>query len=174
MSVVRGIVIIVACALCFGLAGGLLGLTLGIGAPGYYRGVFRAADDPGFNPVQVGLGLGISQGLICGAAIGSVVVLAVALSRRRRQKGEPIGVPAPQTAPDRPRSTRIRRILILVAVLAATACGGLSALWPVPSSGSCSFTSRAPTPSSPRFAQSSGNSNSQESTPSIRPPRRST
>lgn len=125
MSVGRGLVIVVACGLCFGLAGGLLGLALGVGAPSYYRGVFRAADDPGFNPVQVGLGLGISQGLICGAVVGSVVVLAVALFRPSRQRGEPVDPSAPHIAPDRPQSTRMRRVLILVAVLAASACGGV-------------------------------------------------
>jgi hypothetical protein len=124
LSVLRGIVIIVVCGVCFGVAGGLLGFTLGVGAPAYYRGVFRAANDPGFNPVQVGLGLGISQGLICGAVIGSVVVLAGALSRPSRHDGEPVVHSAPHMAPDRPRSTRMWRVLALVTVLAAIASGG--------------------------------------------------
>jgi hypothetical protein len=37
LSVVRGIVIIVVCGVCFAVAGGLLGLTLGVGAPAYYQ-----------------------------------------------------------------------------------------------------------------------------------------
>ncbi len=125
MSVVRGIVIVVGCSVCFGVAGGLLGLTLGVGAPAYYRGVFHAADDPGFNPVHVGLGLGISQGLICGAVIGSVIVLAVALSWASRQKSEPVGEFSPDIASDRTPSAWMRRVLVIVAILAAIAFAGV-------------------------------------------------
>jgi hypothetical protein len=109
---------------CFGVVGGLLGLTLGVGAPAYYRGVFRAADDPGFSPVQVGLGLGISQGVICGAVIGCSIVLAMALAQPSRQASEPVAPSAPPVASDRPRSTRMRPAVILVIVVTAIACGG--------------------------------------------------
>lgn len=125
MSVVRGICVIVVCGVGFGVAGGLVGLTLGFGAPAYYRVAFRAADDPGFNPVQVGLGLGLSQGLICGSVIGSVVVLAVTLSQASRQGSDPVGPTAPHIASDRPWSMWMRRVLVLVTVLAAIACGGV-------------------------------------------------
>jgi hypothetical protein len=125
MSLVRGILIIVGCGACFGVAGGLLGLTLAVGAPAYYRGVFRAADDPRFNPVQVGLGLGISQGLICGTVVGAVLVLAVALSRSSPQKGEAADLPDDDFEPDRRRSSRTRRFLTLIAGLAAMACGAI-------------------------------------------------
>jgi hypothetical protein len=124
LSVARGVAIIVVCGVCFGAVGGLLGFTLGVGAPAYYRGVFRAADNPGFNPLQVGLGLGVTQGLICGLVIGSVVVLAVALSRRPRQEGEPVGLSAQHVDSRHPRPSRMRRVLGLVAILAAIACGG--------------------------------------------------
>jgi len=124
LSVARGVAIIVVCGVCFGIAGGLLGFTLGFGAPAYYRGVFRATE-PGFNPVQVGLGLGITQGLICGMFIGSVVVVAVALSKRPRQEVEPVGLTAQHVGSGRPQSTRMRRVLGLVLVLAAISCGGV-------------------------------------------------
>lgn len=124
MSVARGVAIIVACGACFGAVGGLLGFTLGVGAPAYYRGVFRAATDPDFNPMQVGLGLGVTQGLICGLVIGSVVVLAVALSKRPPQEDEPVDLSAKQVDAGHPRPLRIRRVFGLVAVLAAITGGG--------------------------------------------------
>jgi hypothetical protein len=124
MSVARAFTTIVVCGLGFGLAGGLLGLTLGVGAPSYYRGVFRAADDPHFNPVHVGLGLGISQGVICGAIVGSVIVLAMALSRPSRPRGEVVDPSAAHATSSRPQSTVMRRPLILVTLVAAAACAG--------------------------------------------------
>ncbi len=84
MTVVRGFAIIISSGISFAAAGGGLGYELATLAPSYYRGVFRGGELPGFDPVQVGVGLGISQGLIVGLVIGSVVVLAVALSGLRR------------------------------------------------------------------------------------------
>jgi hypothetical protein len=56
--------------------GAILGLTLGWFAPGYYRSVFEGGSDPLFSPVQVGLGLGASQGAIAGLVVGVVLVWA--------------------------------------------------------------------------------------------------
>jgi hypothetical protein len=125
LSAARGIVIIVACGIGFGTAGGLLGFALALGAPAYYRGVFRAGNDPRFNAVQVGIGLGITQGLTCGAVIGSVVVLAAALSGPTHQKGEPDGLWAELDNSDRLRSSRVRRVFALIAILLAIACSGV-------------------------------------------------
>lgn len=90
MTVARGFAIIVASGLSFAVGGGALGCALGRLAPSYYRGVFHGGGSPEFDPVQVGLGLGVSQGLIAGLVVGSVVVLAVALSDRRRPAKEPL------------------------------------------------------------------------------------
>jgi hypothetical protein len=58
----------------------LLGGLIGTFAPDYYHAVF---DDSTLNPVQVGTGLGLTQGLGTGLVVGCVVVVAVAISRRR-------------------------------------------------------------------------------------------
>lgn len=83
---VRGLLIV----LCSGAAGALLGLIVGglIGtfAPDYYHAVFG---DPDLNAVQVGTGLGVTQGFGIGLAVGCVVLLASAISRRREA---PVGV----------------------------------------------------------------------------------
>ena len=90
MTVLRGFLIIVVSGIGFAPAGGLIGYALGRVAPAYYRGVFRRGEAPDFDPVQVGLGLGMTQGLIAGLLVGSVVVLAVALSGPRRREKDPL------------------------------------------------------------------------------------
>ena len=78
MTIARGFLIVVLSGLGFAIGGGLIGYTLALVAPAYYRGVFSSGREPWFDPVQVGLGLGITQGAVCGVIVGSVVVLAVA------------------------------------------------------------------------------------------------
>jgi hypothetical protein len=83
VTVRRSFAIVIASALGFGAAGAGIGYGLGVVAPSYYRSVFANGNNPGFDPVQVGFGLGLSQGLICGVLVGIAVVLAVSYSRRR-------------------------------------------------------------------------------------------
>tara|TARA_R110002049_G_scaffold305056_3_gene501137 strand:+ start:89733 stop:90083 length:351 start_codon:yes stop_codon:yes gene_type:complete len=67
-------------AIVFGssIAGGVLGLaigaTLGYFVPGYYRSVFSGGDLPGFDPMAVGIGQGITQGIILGTGVGIILV----------------------------------------------------------------------------------------------------
>lgn len=83
VTVARGLAIIIASAIGFGLASAAPGCLLGVAVPRYYRAVYRTADREEFNPVEVGLGRGLSQGLIAGLCVGAVVVLAVAWYRSR-------------------------------------------------------------------------------------------
>jgi hypothetical protein len=85
MTVFKAFAIILTSAIGFALVGGGVGWTLGTVTPAYYRTVYGyAGQRPGFDPVQVGLGLGITQGLVCGVFVGVVVVLAVAWHQSRR------------------------------------------------------------------------------------------
>jgi len=84
MTVARGFMVIILSGLAFALGGGLIGYALGAIVPGYFRGVFSSGREPWFDPVSVGVGLGITQGLVCGLALGAVVVLAVAWYNGRR------------------------------------------------------------------------------------------
>ena len=84
MTVARGFAIVVASGIAFAVAGGVIGSTLGRSVPGYYRAIFQGGERPDFDPVQVGVGLGITQGLAAGLIVGSVVVLAAALAGLRR------------------------------------------------------------------------------------------
>ena len=70
-----------------GLLGALLGWALGRFAPGYYRTVFPgAARDPLFDPVEVGVGLGVTQGAVLGFVGSLVVVLGVLWFQRRSER----------------------------------------------------------------------------------------
>ena len=60
----------------FACVGGVIGATIATVAPEYYRSVFRDGDLPNFNPLQVGIGLGATQGVASGIAI-SIAVLAL-------------------------------------------------------------------------------------------------
>jgi hypothetical protein len=60
----------------FAVIGGLIGWLMGTQMPGYYRSIFLRGSDPAFDPVAIGLGQGITQGLVLGSAIGLVLVLS--------------------------------------------------------------------------------------------------
>ena len=84
MTVAKGFLIIILSGLGFALGGGLIGYTLAVFLPSYYRGVFSSGRESWFDPMEVGVGLGTTQGLICGLVVGAVVVLAVAWYNSRR------------------------------------------------------------------------------------------
>jgi len=86
MSVASGFRIVITSGIGFGAGGMLIGYILGRAAPSYYRAVFGARNDPGFDPVQVGIGLGLTQGSVCGILVGAAVVLASAISLHRRDR----------------------------------------------------------------------------------------
>lgn len=63
MTAKKALVIVVLWGVTFASIGGVIGATLGTVAPDYYRSIFRDGHSPHFNPFQVGLGLGVTQGL---------------------------------------------------------------------------------------------------------------
>lgn len=83
MSVARAFMIIIGAAFGCGVIGAGLGAWLGRVIPDYYRGVFRAGNNPNFDPIHVGIGLGATQGIVAGLVVGCVVVLSVSIFKRR-------------------------------------------------------------------------------------------
>ena len=77
----QGLGILLGCAAVFGGGGGLVGLALGVFMPGYYRGIVSGGQQPDFNPADVGVGLGTSQGIILGVIVGGLVVVSLAWAR---------------------------------------------------------------------------------------------
>lgn len=105
MSILRAFVTVLVSGVVGAALGTLIGYTLAVVTPGYYATVFPgAARTPGFNPVEVGIGLGLSQGLIVGLVIGCVVVLAVAITSRFRAPA--ISTDAVEAFDHAPRSHR--------------------------------------------------------------------
>jgi hypothetical protein len=85
MNAPKAFAIILTGALGFALVGGGIGFLIGTFAPDYYYATFQMArwpTGPSFDPVQAGLGLGITQGFVGGTVVGVLVVLAIALAQR--------------------------------------------------------------------------------------------
>ena len=78
MTVIRGFAITIASGLIFGLLGAGIGYLLGSIAPDFYRTVFRSPPELRIDPVQAGLGLGLTQGIGAGLLVGLVIVVVVA------------------------------------------------------------------------------------------------
>jgi hypothetical protein len=99
VTVLRAFLIIGLSALVGVVIGGSIGCSLGFLAPGFYRSFFPMAHAADFQPVEIGIGLGLTQGLGLGLLIGCVVVLAVAWSNARqepvRSREGPNAVPPP-------------------------------------------------------------------------------
>ena len=82
----RALSLIAGCGGGGATLGGVLGALIGGFLPDYYHAVFR---NPGLNAIEVGAGLGLTQGLGAGLVIGAIIVLATAISTRRRATGAP-------------------------------------------------------------------------------------
>ncbi|MEZ6058130.1 MAG: hypothetical protein R3C01_15635 [Planctomycetaceae bacterium] len=83
-------------AVVFACVGSVMGAMIGVVAPDYYRSVFRGGESSDFNPLQVGVGLGVTQGAASGIAI-SIVVLAILAWRDIRSRSPAIESNTPTT-----------------------------------------------------------------------------
>jgi hypothetical protein len=77
MTVFRGFAITILSGLAFGAGGGLVGYAIGRWLPDFYRTVLANRDGVDFDPAQVGLALGLTNGLVLGVGVGLVIVVAV-------------------------------------------------------------------------------------------------
>ena len=73
MSTPRICVILGGLATAGAVLGGGFGAVVGLVAPGYYLAMFGKEAGMGFNPIEVGLGLGAGQGGAAGFVLGLVV-----------------------------------------------------------------------------------------------------
>ena len=70
----KGLAVVLVTAVVGALGGLGIGAALGKFVPNYYRSVFMAGRHPDFDPVAVGIGQGLTQGLLLGVATGLVLV----------------------------------------------------------------------------------------------------
>lgn len=76
----RSLYMISITSLMFGCFGALVGWLMAIVTPAYFTDVYDTMESEAW---QVGLGLGVSRGLICGVIIGCSVLLATSWYRSR-------------------------------------------------------------------------------------------
>ncbi len=76
MTTKTALLIVLLWGIIFACVGSAIGAAIGTVAPGYYQSIFRDGYSPEFNPLQVGVGLGATQGVVSGVAM-SIVVLAL-------------------------------------------------------------------------------------------------
>lgn len=110
------------------LAGGLLGLAMGILLPDYYMGVFGLSPSRRGEAPSIGLGLGLSQGLIVGAIAG---VLVVAVDRFRPNGPQPLSSRSDESPPTFrfiPALVVLNLVLSLVIILGVLAFGILNGI----------------------------------------------
>lgn len=78
--------------------GWAIGSYLGHNMPGYYRVMFPdAAREPGFDAVQVGVGLGLTQGVIAGVVISMLVTVGMFIRSILSAKNEVLVLPRDRT-----------------------------------------------------------------------------
>jgi hypothetical protein len=100
IPVIRALVLVLLCGFACCVVGTLIGYFLGTFHPGYYRSVVSGGRQPDFKPVDVGIGLGCSQGLILGVIVGALVVVGSACYRWWRTRATtPRECPRTQFAP---------------------------------------------------------------------------
>jgi hypothetical protein len=88
MNVTRALATVVGTAAGFGAAGMALGVFLGKVAPGFFRQMLPLRDPASFNPVELGIGLGLTNGLGWGLVVGVLLVAIISWKETRLARKE--------------------------------------------------------------------------------------
>lgn len=90
MTPAKAILGVMICMVIGAAIGGSIGFLIGRFSPDALRVQFRAANDPGIDPVQIGLGIGLPQGCMLGAAVGVALVAILSWHDvRTRERSRP-------------------------------------------------------------------------------------
>jgi hypothetical protein len=128
MTFARALINVLATTLLLALLGTGAGYALARFSPGYYRSIFRSGNDATFDPVNVGVGLGLTQGLAAGVVVGLALVALLCWRDVRRVQAE-TGAKT-MVAPRRETSFRTLRVvgLLLLLLIVAGMAFGLGAI----------------------------------------------
>ena len=88
MNVTKALATVVGTAVGFGAAGTAIGALLGKVAPGFFRQLLPLRDPVNFNPVELGIGLGLTNGLGWGVVVGVLLVAIIAWKETRVARKE--------------------------------------------------------------------------------------
>jgi len=77
MTITKGLGTVAGCTVVCGALGGLMGYLIGRFAPGAYAAFFPPHHGEEISATEVGIGLGIPQGMLVGVAIGIIIVALV-------------------------------------------------------------------------------------------------
>ncbi len=88
MNVTKALTTVVGTAAGFGIAGTLIGMLLGKIAPGFFRQMLPLRDPGSFNPLELGIGLGLTNGLGWGVVVGVLLVAILAWKETRLVRKE--------------------------------------------------------------------------------------
>jgi len=83
MNILKALAAVGGPAVAFAAAGAGIGGLLGAFAPSYFRQMFRVRDEAHFDPVELGVGLGTTQGLIWGLVVGVAIVAIIGWKESR-------------------------------------------------------------------------------------------
>lgn len=88
MNVVKALATVVATAVVFGVCGTGIGMFLGKMAPSFLQHAVRATAGEALDPMELGIGLGLTNGLTWGLVIGILTVAILAWKESRFARGE--------------------------------------------------------------------------------------
>jgi hypothetical protein len=92
VTLTKGLVTVAVTAVICGAVGMGLGLAIGRWAPDAYRAVFEHGGGPWrdrrLDPEQIGIGLGLAQGVLVGIAVGVLIVALVTWYEIRTLRGD--------------------------------------------------------------------------------------
>jgi hypothetical protein len=84
MTMRKAMLAVLGSTVVFAMVGLAIGFGLGSLAPNYYRDLYEGGHSPSFNPVAMGIGLGMTQGASGGAMVGIALVWIISWFETRR------------------------------------------------------------------------------------------